>query len=365
VRTGPTVATDVYTVGRTLAKLTIDMSDVRYTVDLPDPEDVPLFERYDSYHRLLKRATDPRPAQRFSSADELAAQCKGVLREILAEQTGEPKPGTSVLFSPPHSTFRADLALQRTDVFVNGQRHEVHPNAHSVARALPEPLPADDPESDWRLDWEDALVALDAGKLKAAHACFERVVAALPGEAAPKLAAAAIGELMLDANEVADADRLRRSIERYYSTLWRTDRSTVSAAFGLARQLAGRSDRSGAIEVLDQVPLASRHYGEGQLTSVLMLLDARPIEQITEADLRDAARRVDALAETEPAPCRCVRSCSEPPWTGYGPARPRPPIPCSGDHSTNAACGRRSRRRFESSHGMRRGAATATPSSTW
>ncbi len=52
--------------------------------------------------------------------------------------------------------------------------------------------------------------------------------------------------------------------------------------------------------MLDQVPLASRHYGEAQLTSVLMLLDGCPIAEITEAGLRDAARRVGALAESEP-----------------------------------------------------------------
>ena len=74
----------------------------------------------------------------------------------------------------------------------------------------------------------------------------------------------------------------------------------VSAAFGLARQLAARGDRHGAIDVLEEVPLTSRHYGEAQLTSVLMLLDGRAIADITEADLRDAARRVGHLAETEP-----------------------------------------------------------------
>ena len=74
----------------------------------------------------------------------------------------------------------------------------------------------------------------------------------------------------------------------------------VSAAFGLARQLAARDDRAGAVEV-DQVPLTSRHYCEAQLTSVLTMLDGRPIAEITEADLRDAARRVGELAETEAA----------------------------------------------------------------
>ena len=74
----------------------------------------------------------------------------------------------------------------------------------------------------------------------------------------------------------------------------------VSAAFGLARLLAARDDRPGAIEVLDEVPLTSRHYAEAQLTAVLMVLDGRPIADITEADLRDAARRVGHLDESEP-----------------------------------------------------------------
>jgi serine/threonine-protein kinase PknG len=293
VRTGPTFATDIYTVGRTLAKLTVDMPNDRYAETLPDPGDVPLFQRYESFYRLLARATNSRPAQRFSSADELATQCKGVLREILAEQTGVPRAGTSLLFTMPRSAFGTDLALQRTDVFVDGRRHIVRLSRDDVARALPTPAPAEDPEIDWRMDWDDALAALDAGKLKAARACFERVVAALPGEPAPKLASAATAELILDTDDAPDAERLRRSAEGYYRTLWRTDHSIVSSAFGLARQLAARDDRAGGIEVLDQVPLTSRHYGEAQLMSVLILVDGRPIAEITEADLRDAARRID------------------------------------------------------------------------
>jgi len=300
VRTGPTFATDIYTVGRTLAKLTVDMPNDRYADTLPEPGDVPLFQRYESFYRLLARATNSRPAQRFSSADELATQCKGVLREILAEQTGVPRPGTSLLFTMPRSVFGADLALQRTDVFVDGRRHIVRLSRDDVARALPAPAPTEDPEIDWRMDWVDALAALDADKLRSARACFERIVAALPGEPAPKLASAATAELMLDTAEAADVEPLRRSAEGYYRTLWRTDHSMVSAAFGLARQLAAREDRAGAIEVLDQVPLTSRHYGEAQLMSVLILLDGRPLTEITETALRDAARRVDHLSETEP-----------------------------------------------------------------
>ncbi len=300
VRTGPTVATDIYTVGRTLANLTVDIPNDRYAETLPDPHDVPLFQRYESFYGLLMRATNHRPAQRFSSAEEMATQCKGVLREVLAEQTGVPRPGTSVLFTVHGSEFGADLALQRTDVFVDGRPHTVQLSARDVARALPTPAPTEDRESDWRMDWDDGISALDSGNLRAALKCFERVVAALPGEAAPKVASAATAELMLETDDARNAERLRRSCVRYYRTLWRTDHSMVSAAFGLARQLAARGDRPGAIDVLDQVPLTSRHYGEAQLTSVLMLLYGRAIAEITEDDLRDAARRVGHLTETEP-----------------------------------------------------------------
>lgn len=297
VRTGPTIATDIYTVGRTLVKLTADLRDDQYIESLPGPEDLVLFDRYESYYRLLVRATDPRPAQRFSSADEMAAQCKGVLREVLADQTGVPTPGTSVIFTTPRSEFGTDLAVRRTDVLLDGRRHEVPLETRSVAKALPVPLLADDTDSDWRIDWDDGISALDAGDIEAALACFERVVSALPGESAPKLASAATAELILDMPDPTDADRLRRSTERYYRTLWWTDHSMVSAAFGLARQLVARGDRSGAIDVLDQVPVTSRPYGEAQLTSVLVLLDERPV---TETHLRDAARRVGELPEAEP-----------------------------------------------------------------
>jgi serine/threonine-protein kinase PknG len=299
VRTGPTVATDVYTVGRTLARLTIDLPDDTYAETLPEPDDVPLLQRYESFHRLLARATNPRPAQRFSSAEEMATQCKGVLREVLAEQTGAPCPGTSILFAMHGSEFGADLAPQRTDVFVDGRPHTVRLTARDVARALPAPVPTEDRETEWRMDWDDGIAALDSENLCAALKCFQRVVAAVPGEAAPKVASAATAELVLETDDARNAERLRQSCERYYRTLWRTDHSMVSAAFGLARQLAARGDRSGAIDVLDQVPLTSRHYGEAQLTSVLMLLDGPPAE-ITEAQLRDAAMRVGQLKEGEP-----------------------------------------------------------------
>ena len=42
VSTGPTIAADIYTVGRTLAKLTVDLPNDRFAETLPGTGDVPL-----------------------------------------------------------------------------------------------------------------------------------------------------------------------------------------------------------------------------------------------------------------------------------------------------------------------------------
>lgn len=99
---GPTPASDLYTVARTLAVLSFDFQgySTTYREELPGPEDVPLFAEYESYYRFLVRATDPDPARRFSSAEEMADQLTGVLREILALKDGRPRPALSTLFGP-------------------------------------------------------------------------------------------------------------------------------------------------------------------------------------------------------------------------------------------------------------------------
>ncbi|MFJ3721209.1 tetratricopeptide repeat protein [Streptomyces sp. NPDC090045] len=99
---GPSVASDLYTVARTLAVLTFDFQGYTnvFVDSLPDPEHIDVFRRYESFYRLLVRATDPDPGRRFSSAQEMADQLTGVLREVVALQTGRPRPQLSTLFGP-------------------------------------------------------------------------------------------------------------------------------------------------------------------------------------------------------------------------------------------------------------------------
>ncbi|MCQ4211098.1 serine/threonine-protein kinase PknG [Streptomyces longispororuber] len=99
---GPSVASDLYTVARTLAVLTFDFQGYTnvFVDSLPDPDNIEVFRRYESFYRLLVRATDPDPARRFASAQEMAEQLTGVLREVVALQTNRPRPALSTLFGP-------------------------------------------------------------------------------------------------------------------------------------------------------------------------------------------------------------------------------------------------------------------------
>ncbi|MFJ6944700.1 tetratricopeptide repeat protein [Streptomyces wuyuanensis] len=109
---GPSVASDLYTVARTLAVLTFDFQGYTnvFADSLPDPDNIEVFRTYESFYRLLVRATDPDPARRFASAQEMADQLTGVLREVVALQTGRPRPSLSTLFGP-------ELRVTDTELF--------------------------------------------------------------------------------------------------------------------------------------------------------------------------------------------------------------------------------------------------------
>jgi len=359
VRTGPTIATDIYTVGRTLAALTLNLRtrNGRYVDGLPG--DDPVLTRYDSFGRLLRRAIDPDPRRRFSTADEMSGQLMGVLREVVAQDSGKPVPGLSTIFSPSRSTFGEDLLVAHTDVYLDGQVHSEKLTAREIVTALPVPLvdPADvaapvlqatvlsqpvqtldslraarhgslDAEGvelaesielplmevralldlgdvakatrklddlaervgwRWRLVWYRAVAELLTGDYDSATKHFTEVLDTFPGELAPKLALAATAELAGYTDE-----------HKFYQTVWKTNDGVISAAFGLARSLSAEGDRVGAVRTLDEVPAASRHFTTARLTSAVTLMSGRSTSEITEAQIRDAARRVEALPPTEP-----------------------------------------------------------------
>jgi serine/threonine-protein kinase PknG len=150
---------------------------------------------------------------------------------------------------------------------------------------------------DWRLTWYGAQSALLEGEFDRAAADFDAVLAKLPGELGPKLAIAATAELRDAPDDAA----------RYYETVWRTDHSKVSAAFGLARQRARAGDRVGAIAALDQIPRESAHFTAAGAMAIEILLDGRTPEELDEQTLLEAAKRASALAVESPAKRASIR----------------------------------------------------------
>ncbi|CAN5835126.1 serine/threonine-protein kinase PknG [soil metagenome] len=359
VRTGPTIASDIYTVGRTLAALTLNLKarKGRYVDGLPDND--PALLEYDSFRRLLCRAIDPDPRRRFGSTDEMSGQLLGVLREVVAKDSGVPRSGLSTVFSPSRSTFGVDLLVAHTDVYFDGQPHSEKLTAAEIVTALPVPLvdPADvgakvlsatvlsqpvqtldslraarhgSLDSDdtdlsestelplmevralldlgdvakatrkldeltervgwrWRVIWFRAVSDLLTADYESATKHFNEVLDMLPGEHAPKIALAATAELAGNTN-----------LEQFYRTVWNTDNGVISAGFGLARAQSAVGERESAVRTLDQVPPTSRHFTTARLTSAVTLLSGRSSTELTEQQIRDAARRVEALPDSEP-----------------------------------------------------------------
>jgi serine/threonine-protein kinase PknG len=141
----------------------------------------------------------------------------------------------------------------------------------------------------WRLVWYRAVAELLTGDYDSAIKHFTEVLDTFPGELAPKLALAATAELAGSTDE-----------HQFYETVWKTKDGVISAAIGLARSLSAEGDRAAAVHTLDEVPAASRHFTTARLTSAVTLLSGRSTNEVTEEQIRDAARRVEALPPTEP-----------------------------------------------------------------
>nr|WP_042181074.1 serine/threonine-protein kinase [Kibdelosporangium sp. MJ126-NF4]CEL14790.1 serine/threonine protein kinase [Kibdelosporangium sp. MJ126-NF4]CTQ96581.1 serine/threonine protein kinase [Kibdelosporangium sp. MJ126-NF4] len=325
----PSPLTDVYTVGRALAVMTFPFDfHATYKTSLPGAAEQPLLAEFESYYRLLLRATHKDPAQRFGSAEEMRDQLEGVFREVAAAEDSQPRPGISVEFtterrsfgvaltapdlaaiagslpipridaSDPGAAFLAGVAtnstqelvaelktapVQSVEVKLRLARAYIELGDHSATKAL---LNATKVEpGDWRLGWHRGLSALAAGNADQARMAFESVYDILPGEAAPKLAIAACAEA---SGDVGDADQ-------YYRTVWRTDRSYISAAFGLARALLAKGERNEAVDVLNSVPETSSHHVAAQLAAIRARTGISRSAGLTEQDLVAAGTQLAVL----------------------------------------------------------------------
>jgi serine/threonine-protein kinase PknG len=321
---GPSVASDIFTIGRTLAMLAMEFRGYQstYVASLPPVDDVPLFQRHDSLYRALAKATATNPDDRFQSADELRDQLVGVLREVVAVEAG----GVAAVQSTPSTLFGAptgagaelewtDLPALRVDradpsatwlaavsvtdglerlrvleqapqqtveVQLARVRAAIDADEFPMAEGIVNEMLNDNPW-EWRAVWLSGLAALARGDVAAAGTAFNTTLGQVPGELAPKLALA----LACEKTDAADLAEL------LYAVCAATDANYVApSAFGLARTRAARDDIPGALQALDLVAPTSGAYVTARRRRADLLTGAAP----NLSELASAAASIEDVA---------------------------------------------------------------------
>ena len=322
---GASVASDIYTIGRTLMVLCADVPGYQSTYEftIPPIEELPAFAGADAAYRLLLRCCAPDPNDRFASAEELRTQMLGVLRETVAARTQgvASTAAGSELFEPPTATgdqfswrqlprLRPDgtdpqlawLARINIDdpadrltalnaapaqtaevLLARGYAALELGDRAALDRCVNQLLTADPWE--WRAVWLAGLGALAGRDYATAQSSFNAVYGQVPGELAPKLALAVACEL---GNQPDLAESL-------YLVCASTDANYVTpAAFGLARVRGTRGDMAGSLAALELVPSTSRGYPESQRQRAAVLVSlARDPATITKALAAVSSSRLD------------------------------------------------------------------------
>ena len=345
---GPTIASDLFTIGRTLAVLITNIpgfsTEHQYT--LPSAQSDSVFAKQESLYRFLLKATATAADDRFQTAEEMAEQLLGVLREVVAAETNTPRPATSILFdgdrlavtaggnfSPiqpsylhlPHllmdikdpgfnlvlnacmttdidtrieqltqvvkqlpTSIEAKLRLANSRI----DRGHIAWGEYTAAERLLEQVAQQD-AWDWRVDWYRGRSLLAQDRPQEAQAAFDRVYFDLPGELAPKLAFAIAAE---QGSNYPLATQMYELVER-------TDLNYPTAAFGLARCRLMQGDRNAAVTALQQVPPTSNLYTRAKVEIARILVDRQlpvainipqhPAPTLTE--LKSATQTVESL----------------------------------------------------------------------
>ena len=335
---GPSEASDLYTVGRTLAVVTLNFRNYQSSMEyaLPPPASHPVLAKYESFYRFLLKATHRDRRDRFQSADEMADQLLGVLRQVVAVEKGDPPPpAASVVFAGGvHPTGETDdvdrllptlrvnlddpaaptlaslptgnpaeivrilepLTPRTREIELRLARAELESGRVDEAEAILNTIEKDDPW-EWRVQWYRGLIALAQRNFGAAQGAFDSVRDEVPGELAPILASAITAEMIGD---VETASRL-------YARVSETDPSITSACFGLARCRIATGDRAGAVDAYRRVPDASSAYTQAQICAARVLLSDAP----NPGELTEASRTIEQLTLDTEQKTRLTRDLLE------------------------------------------------------
>jgi serine/threonine-protein kinase PknG len=332
---GPTIVSDLFTVARTLAVLLTDIKGFskEHLYKLPSPQIEPLFGEQESLYRFLIKATAENPDDRFQTADEMADQLLGVMREVVALETNIPRPANSNLFGgdmlalthnndfepmkidqnylPIPMLDTNDMAFNNVvnaTAIADAQKrvivlHEIVKNNPQsseawlrLANSLMDTDKYEEAEKaikkveekdpwDWRIYWYRGRLLITEEKLLEAQQQFDQVYFDLPGELAVKLGLAI----------AAEKNNNYQLAIKMYDLVSRTDPSYVSAAFGLARCLCSTGKRDDAVAALERVSPTSNLYTRARVEIARTLINQQHSLPGTQ-ELTAAATAIEALS---------------------------------------------------------------------
>jgi serine/threonine-protein kinase PknG len=332
---GPTIVSDLFTIGRTLAVMVTEFKGFtrEFLHTLPAAADDPVYSKNESLYRALLKSTAPEPGDRFQSADEMADQFLGVMREVVASETSTPHPAASLLFggdllaldrdhdlepveaaadqfpipTPDQTDSGFRVALTSSGIADRGRRlialrqyskqlptsvelklqlaaTAIDVGSFPEASQLLDELGQQD-AWDWRVSWQRGRLHFAEGAPALALKQFDQVYFDLPGELAPKLA------MGLSAEKAGDP----KLASLMYSIVVRTDPGYLAAVFGLARAYSAQGRRKEAIDILSEVHETSSLYQRARVTATRLMIDARQTPPGPQ-DFHAASQSLEAIA---------------------------------------------------------------------
>lgn len=349
---GPTISSDLYTIGRTLAVLLANIPGLSKENQYKLPADEPIFVQHESLYRFLQRSTANEPGDRFGSADEMADQLLGVLREMVAQETQIPRPASSTIFggdalsnaigsfeviqpnerhlpavilnnldpafqsligviAVPHLQQRAGLLIQLEKKFPESQEVPLqlantlidlgqHDGALELLTELREKQ-----GWDWRIAWYRGKLNLTIASLakesfdpnQAGESFEEMHNLKKAKESFEEVYAELPGELApkIALGLVEERSNKLEQAAKLYERVSLTDPSYVTATFGLARCLAATGKRQEAVKVLDRIPTSSSIYVRSQVEKARFLVSDK-VKPPAAGDLQQASLVIEAAA---------------------------------------------------------------------
>jgi serine/threonine-protein kinase PknG len=320
----PSPQTDLYSICRTLAYMVTMMDLSQPIFGLPPQQEYQVFQEYPALYRLLAKGTHGKPERRFQSAEELAEQLQGVLRQAEGGQPGVPV--TSTLFVSGMLTttgklgLRGQTTLDERDKAIDTLRHgdlalragsydnaidfyrqaqKINPKSIDARLRLAEAY-IDTAEYSramaeisniqriaplyWKIPWQMGRLLEAQENYEEAAKQYQELLNELPGELPPMQA---LARVYARQNKLRDAATL-------YAAILKADPGDTEASLGMANAFIALQQWDEAARALTGVSESAAKYVDAQLSLCDLYLNR--IQPVTIQNIQHAIRALEGLA---------------------------------------------------------------------